>query len=170
MRALTRHGPASGLPHEWEWQYAAQGTDGRLYPWGNEWNAAAVPVPDKGRTMRGPDAVDAHPQGASPFGVMDMVGNVWQWTDEFIDEHTRAVSCAAAAITSRRDRSGISRRLQAERTRQVAADGAEQGPFGRTGIPLRAGCAIKSGRECGNRASDSAVYDYSCPSIARSCR
>ncbi|MBS1851084.1 MAG: SUMF1/EgtB/PvdO family nonheme iron enzyme [Acidobacteria bacterium] len=77
------------LPHEWEWQYAAQGADGRLYPWGNEWNAAAVPVPDKGRTMRGPDAVDAHPQGASPFGVMDLVGNVWQWTEEFTDEHTR---------------------------------------------------------------------------------
>ena len=40
--------------------------------------------------MRGPDAVDAHPQGTSPFGVMDLVGNVWQWTDEFADEHTRA--------------------------------------------------------------------------------
>ena len=78
------------LPHEWEWQYAAQGTDGRLYPWGNEWDASAVPVPDKGRTMRGPDAVSAHPKGASPFGVMDLVGNVWQWTDTFIDEHTRA--------------------------------------------------------------------------------
>jgi formylglycine-generating enzyme required for sulfatase activity len=77
------------LPHEWEWQYAAQGTDGRLYPWGNEWNDAAVPVPDKSRTMRGPDAVDAHPLGASPFGVMDLVGNVWQWTEEFTDEHTR---------------------------------------------------------------------------------
>jgi formylglycine-generating enzyme required for sulfatase activity len=77
------------LPHEWEWQYAAQGTDGRLYPWGNEWNAANVPVPDKGRTMRGPDSVTAHPSGASPFGVMDLVGNVWQWTDEYIDEHTR---------------------------------------------------------------------------------
>jgi len=40
--------------------------------------------------MRGPDAVDAHPSGVSPYGVMDMVGNVWQWTDEFYDEHTRA--------------------------------------------------------------------------------
>jgi formylglycine-generating enzyme required for sulfatase activity len=77
------------LPHEWEWQYAAQGTDGRTYPWGDMWNADAVPAPDKGRTMRGPDAVDAHPQGASPFGVMDLVGNVWQWTEEFQDEHTR---------------------------------------------------------------------------------
>jgi gamma-glutamyl hercynylcysteine S-oxide synthase len=77
------------LPHEWEWQYAAQGADGRLYPWGNEWNASAVPVSEKGRTMRGPDSVTAHPNGASPFGVMDLVGNVWQWTDEFLDEHTR---------------------------------------------------------------------------------
>ena len=34
--------------------------------------------------------VDAHPNGTSPFGVMDMVGNVWQWTDEYVDEHTRA--------------------------------------------------------------------------------
>jgi gamma-glutamyl hercynylcysteine S-oxide synthase len=77
------------LPHEWEWQYAAQGNDDRLYPWGNTWNDAAVPAPDKGRTMRGPDSVSAHPSGASPFGVMDLVGNVWQWTDEYIDEHTR---------------------------------------------------------------------------------
>jgi len=78
------------LPHEWEWQYAAQGTDLRLYPWGDDWDPAAVPVPDQSRNMRGPDAVDAHPKGASPFGVMDLVGNVWQWTEEFVDEHTRA--------------------------------------------------------------------------------
>ncbi|HWE83924.1 MAG TPA: SUMF1/EgtB/PvdO family nonheme iron enzyme [Terracidiphilus sp.] len=82
------------LPHEWEWQLAAQGTDGRLYPWGSAWQPANVPTPDQaqneGRTMRGPDPVDAHPAGASPYGVMDMVGNVWQWTDEFEDEHTRA--------------------------------------------------------------------------------
>jgi len=78
------------LPHEWEWQYAAQGTDGRLYPWGSDWNSAAVPPIDTRRVMREPTAVDAFPQGASPFGVMDLVGNVWQWTDEFTDEHTRA--------------------------------------------------------------------------------
>ena len=78
------------LPHEWEWQYAAQGGDRRMYPWGNEWDANALPAPDKSRTLRGPDAVDAHPKGASPFGVMDLVGNVWQWTEEFVDEHTRA--------------------------------------------------------------------------------
>jgi gamma-glutamyl hercynylcysteine S-oxide synthase len=77
------------LPHEWEWQYAAQGNDGRLYPWGNEWRSDAVPKPDQSRTMRGPDDVDAHPSGASAFGVMDLVGNVWQWTDEYLDEHTR---------------------------------------------------------------------------------
>jgi gamma-glutamyl hercynylcysteine S-oxide synthase len=78
------------LPHEWEWQLAAQGTDGRAYPWGNQWIPENAPRPDTGRTMRGPDAVDAHPGGASPYGVMDLVGNVWQWTDEFEDEHTRA--------------------------------------------------------------------------------
>jgi formylglycine-generating enzyme required for sulfatase activity len=78
------------LPHEWEWQYAAQGADGRLYPWGNEWDPAAVPAPDKNRTMREPSDVDAFPKGASQFGIIDLVGNVWQWTDEYVDEHTRA--------------------------------------------------------------------------------
>lgn len=77
------------LPHEWEWQLAAQGTDSRTYPWGNFWLSANVPLLATGRSMPGPDAVDAHPQGASPYGVMDMVGNVWQWTDEFTDDHTR---------------------------------------------------------------------------------
>ena len=78
------------LPHEWEWQYAGQGKDGRIYPWGNQWDPTAVPVPDKDRTLRGPDDVAAHARGASPFGVEDLTGNVWQWTDEYSDDHTRA--------------------------------------------------------------------------------
>jgi iron(II)-dependent oxidoreductase len=78
------------LPHEWEWQYAAQGTDHREYPWGDQWVAANVPAPDNGRTMQPASDVHAHPAGASPFGVQDLVGNVWQWTDEWTDAHTRA--------------------------------------------------------------------------------
>ncbi|MEO5962304.1 MAG: SUMF1/EgtB/PvdO family nonheme iron enzyme, partial [Thermomonas sp.] len=78
------------LPREWEWQFAAQGTDGRAYPWGDAWRDDAVPTPSHGRHHGVPADVDAHPLGASPFGVLDMVGNVWQWTDEYVDEHTRA--------------------------------------------------------------------------------
>jgi iron(II)-dependent oxidoreductase len=80
------------LPHEWEWQYAAQGSDGRLYPWGNDWSTANMPPHSKAREMPIPANVDAHPQGASPFGLLDLVGNVWQWTNEFYDEHTRAAA------------------------------------------------------------------------------
>jgi iron(II)-dependent oxidoreductase len=81
---------AKRLPHEWEWQYAAQGGDeNRIYPWGNTWAPDSVPVPDTGRSLSSPDDVDAHPSGASSFGVADMVGNVWQWTDEYVDDHTR---------------------------------------------------------------------------------
>jgi iron(II)-dependent oxidoreductase len=78
------------LPHEWEWQYAAQSTDGRLYPWGNEWKPDGLPAADHGRTMRPPSNVDAFPQGASSFGVLDLMGDVSQWTDEYRDPHTRA--------------------------------------------------------------------------------
>ena len=80
------------LPHEWEWQYAAQGIDGRLFPWGNDWNDAAVPKMQRGRDTVPLEDVGMHPEGASPFGIMDLVGHVWQWTDEFLDEHTRAAS------------------------------------------------------------------------------
>ncbi|HKE08159.1 MAG TPA: SUMF1/EgtB/PvdO family nonheme iron enzyme [Candidatus Acidoferrum sp.] len=85
------------LPHEWEWQYAAQSADARVYPWGNEWSTANAPAADRGHT-RGPLAnADAHPQGASPFGVLDLIGNISQWTDEYRDEHTRAAIIRGAA-------------------------------------------------------------------------
>ncbi|HEX3353457.1 MAG TPA: formylglycine-generating enzyme family protein [Terriglobales bacterium] len=78
------------LPHEWEWQLAAQANDGRIYPWGNEWNPENLPAADRGHTMRALVNVDAFPQGASAIGALDMEGNVSQWTDEYRDEHTRA--------------------------------------------------------------------------------
>ena len=88
------HGGNSRLPHSYEWQYAAQGTDGRKYPWGSKKDQSKFPTPQmqmNGKpSYTGPERVDAYPAGASPFGVQDMVGNTWEYTDEFVDVHTRA--------------------------------------------------------------------------------
>ncbi|KAI8887578.1 DUF323-domain-containing protein, partial [Backusella circina FSU 941] len=83
------------LPHEWEWQYVAQaGQQYRIYPWGSKWDSNMVPEPYTGRDRLYPDHppadVDANVDGRSPFGVYDLVGNVWQWTDVYVDEHSRA--------------------------------------------------------------------------------
>jgi len=80
------------LPHSYEWQYAAQGTDSRAYPWGKDNDQSRYPKQHSGTVFMGSESVTAHePAGNSPFGVADLVGNVWQYTDEFQDEHTRAV-------------------------------------------------------------------------------
>lgn len=80
------------LPTPWEWQYLAQGQTDYNYPWGNEINPENVPEFSSGREMPDPDDVDAHPGGASWCGAEDLVGNVYQWTRVFTDEHTsRAV-------------------------------------------------------------------------------
>jgi formylglycine-generating enzyme required for sulfatase activity len=86
------------LPHEWEWQYAAQSNDGRTYPWGNTWNASALPAPDWGPEMRPLPDVGGFPNGGSAFGVLDLIGNVSQWTDEYQDPHTRAAIIRGGAV------------------------------------------------------------------------
>ena len=74
------------LPTEQEWQYAAQGMDGRKYPWGNDWQAGYANAGQTGSTT----AVQAFPQGRSAFGCYDMCGNTWEWTEsERADARTR---------------------------------------------------------------------------------
>ena len=65
------------LPSEEEWQYAAQGTDGRTYPWGEHLEPGRCNQGETGGTT----PVKAFPDGRSPFGCYDMCGNVWQWTE-----------------------------------------------------------------------------------------
>ena len=65
------------LPTEEEWQLAAQGTDGRKWPWGDEFHATKC-----NNGFGRPTPVDAFPKGESPYGVADLVGNVWQMTGD----------------------------------------------------------------------------------------
>ena len=79
------------LPHDWEWQYIAQnGSSVKLYLWGDKWDTSRLPKQTNGTFRPGPPDVGGFPSGATPSGVHDMVGLVWQWTDEFTDAHTRA--------------------------------------------------------------------------------
>ena len=79
-----RDGVTYRLPSDLEWEKAARGTDGRYFPWGNEWRNDATNWAKNG--PYGTSAIAAYPLSQSPYGVEDMSGNVFEYTNVLVDK------------------------------------------------------------------------------------
>jgi len=77
------------MPTEENWEKSARGTDGREYPWGNIWDATKC-CNSVVKSSGGTSTVGSYPAGASPYGVHDLVGNVWEWCDSWYDDSKKA--------------------------------------------------------------------------------
>lgn len=74
------------LPTEAEWEYSARGPNGFIYPWGNEWSSQLAKTRIPRDAPPGTVPVGSYPQNGSPFGMLDMAGNLAEWVNDWYDE------------------------------------------------------------------------------------
>jgi formylglycine-generating enzyme required for sulfatase activity len=81
--------PRARLPSEPESEKASRGVDGRLFPWGEAWDPGRLN--SAASRIGGTSTVERFPSGASPFGILDAVGNVFQWTSTSLADGRRVL-------------------------------------------------------------------------------